>query len=326
MSGGTLSRQRAIAGSLLLSVVIRLAKAQDLSTVDIALDASILNDLIPSLRNDFFPGLISTANIFTGPDLTAIAQVGSCCGLGDFGVKAEARVFNFRLDELTDSQIAVESVPLASTKARLRIKASDLRLSVSASASVGAAFGVGLSCSIGATATVFLPSITIGVDVSTVQNTGSIIFDTAGELAIPAPLVILTPVIDNACSLVAASVAIVFNTLSLTLSALLAPFFTDKVFPHFLSGLIGDVDNKILTIGNHDPFNVFNTARITPLLNLQRFQAGNNELRIRGAGSYAATLTAPAYRAGRSWAPAIIRSVPLLIDTVLGSLVRLHLR
>ena len=139
-----------IAGPLLLPAFLvgllagpKAVSAADNVTLAAAMSVSRFDQLIPEIQAEFFPGLIRAINNIADDELTARASSGSCCGFRDRGVRAEARIFNFRINQ--NAGLSIDVVPVNNRRARLRIEATNLVLRASASAGVGAAFIVGQS-------------------------------------------------------------------------------------------------------------------------------------------------------------------------------------
>lgn len=282
------------------------AQAQP-ATLAASLDAVVLNSMLPALKNDFFPGIIDSANDLIDDNLSASAK-SKINGIGEAEVRAE--VFNFNLDPLTESQLSIKAVELSSSdRALIRIEGKDFNLQASAGASARAKLynpvtslpDIPVKCGIGVTVTFLIPSITVGIGIK-IGSGGKLDIDPLSELRLPNVVVFLTPFIDSVCSALAAPVISALDTsVSLNLGGLLSTFLLDKALPTYLGQLIGES----ISLADLGSFGLSDIAAVSPLLNIYRLETSAGELETAAATTFSVDLIEPSYRAGRSLGPAV---------------------
>jgi len=297
-------RRRASAGaasllSLALSLffLLTVATAQP-ETINFSIDSAVLNALVADIEQEFFPLLVKEANAFIDANLTSTTQQGDCCKLGDIGVIATARIFDFELGAVAQNQIELttsrSSIP---NTARIGVVGKQLKVSAKAQTGVGAAFLVPLACFIGARAQITIPRIEFSVDVTIEPNTnGQVVSVALGAVQLPFANVLLIPIVDNICSALTAIIAIAFNTLSFALSQLVLPLLRGA-FSNAVNRFLGEteLDFRGLVPG----FELGNSSIFTPDIGIARVSSDEGVIGSGLATFFTSELLEPEWRAGR---------------------------
>jgi len=273
--------------------------ALDPETLNIALDSSALNQLIDSLRDEFFPELANFVNTATD-DISSTSIEGTCCGIGDIGVKSTARIYGFSLGAVNQNDINVvaRDTGANTNSVRLGISANNVGLAANVETGVGAAFLVPLACFIGASASVSIPNVEFLFDINISPDSGGqVVKLELAELNLPFVNVFLFPQIDNICSVVSAFLSITFTALSFALSQLLLP-----ILRGVFAGFINEQLSTAFNLGELVPgIAIGNGTDFQPELGFPRVQSRAGVFEFGLSTKFVSTLTEPEYRAGNSY-------------------------
>ena len=267
-------------------------------TLNFALSTEALNQVIADVESEFFPALVA----FTNSAVDGISSTfveGTCCGIGDIGVKATARIFGFSLGNVNQNEIELVSrTNVKPNSVRLGLAARNVRIAAKVETGVGAAFLVPLACFIGAEASINIPFLEFAFDITVVPNSnGQVIAIELGNLSLPQVNVLLFPIIDNICSVVSALLSLAFSALSFALSQLLLPFF-QLYFRNFITEQLAE------------PFNFTDIVPVVPLGNGTEFKADIGIARVESkdgvfefglSTKFTSKLSQPDFREGFSY-------------------------
>lgn len=172
------------------------------------------------------------------------ARVGTCCGIGNFGARAEIRLFDFALDKLEslEQQMKVETTPRRYSKdgrsrsaVRFHSSGSDLRMVSGVRAAVGMAALVPLDCEVRAKTDLRMHEYSIRFDMDAEGNSFRVAEINPGQMTMS-----VVPVFKGAtCEIVSGFVRDVFKTLANELTTMFRNVFTPLMNDH-LRELIND--------------------------------------------------------------------------------------
>ena len=290
---------------VLLVVLIAGSRGQQTSlapkpeeTINLALDTESLNQLIADVQSEFFPALVDFTNSAVD-SISSTSVEGTCCAIGDIGVKATARIFGFSLGNVNQNEISLVSrANVKPNSVRLGLAARNVRIAAKVEAGVGAAFLVPLACFIGAEASVNIPFLEFTLDVTVAPNgSGQVVALEFGGLNLPFVNVLLFPIIDNICSVVSALLSLVFSTLSFALSLLILPLF-QTYFQSFITEQLSEPFNFT---GIIPTIPIGNSSEFTPDIGIARIQSDDGELELGFSTKFTSTLLEPEFRDGFSY-------------------------
>ena len=267
-------------------------------TINLALDTETLNQLIADVQSEFFPALVAFTNSAVD-SISSTAIEGTCCNIGDIGVKATTRIFGFSLGNVNQNEISLVSrANVKPNSVRLGLAARNVRIAAKVETGVGAAFLVPLACFIGAEASVNIPFLEFTLDLTVAPNgSGQVIALEFGGLNLPLVNVVLFPIIDNICSVISALLSLVFTTLSFALSLLILPIF-QSYFQTFITEQLAEPFNFT---GLIPTIPLGNTSEFTPDIGIARIQSEDGVLELGLSTKFTSTLRDPDFRDGFSY-------------------------
>jgi hypothetical protein len=271
--------------------------------VYIRLGTSAINKLIKPFADSFFPGLIRYVNQYADKELVQTASYGTCCGWGDFGVKAQAWLKGFYLNDIGEDQITLTTVAVPSQSDRFTVylRASNVSAGFrSVGVSAGFAAGFPLNCSISCQASVVIPALEISAELQLLDDGVTFRITPVGAF-LPNLGIGLYPKFDNVCSVLASPIVAVFGLLATLLTNVALPFLQGVIFDGVKSLICPNGACPELSIPAIPPIAIDPAGQLNVYPDVQQIGADvPGQIMGYGLGHFQSTLSSPAWRAGRS--------------------------
>jgi hypothetical protein len=285
------------------SNVIVVVVARQTPIISAALDLSAIeNALVPPFANVLLPVAINQVNDVLTTSLRFETTAGTCCALGDFGVRVRIAINNLQASNITEDKVKVVVEPhptQPNDRFLLRIYGQDLKIETDFSYFFGVAAVLPVPCNVAANLELTVAQLGVVLDIG-VKNKGKTFNVELADVFQSRLDVNVNPIFSfDACSIVSGFILEAFNVLQ----ELILRGVTDllgNVIVDLLAAQLGS--NK--TLASFDipvvpGIEILPRRNLTISPELQRFTAINSDTleTVIGAG-FKAELGLPEWRAG----------------------------